>query len=311
MRQSWQFVAFPLVVDWQPDFASLAVYFPGVECGWLRQAPVSCRWRSRFGPPRYRDLPALLRGFRPGELSQWQAFLDFLAAQEQEEENALRAAIRGRFAAVLPPSPDPEFLWSLACQLEEMLQETAAGLAKLRRQEEALSAALGGDLEEAIALGALEPSFSPDLGLSPPDPELARVRLLFWRQLLEVEAATDRVGLVLANLAGDTSPRLLYAEAQASGEPVQRWSWQLPKLDPAAPEVAPWQEKFQAALAEMLNAALAGMPGAAAALTALLTELPAAAAVGGLTLELWSRAPDRSPLPSLLLVAAPAASPAV
>lgn len=308
---AWTFVAFPLVLDWQADFASLAFYFPELECGRLQGAPPACRWHSRFGPPRYHDLPALLKGFRPGELSQWRAFLDFLASQESEEED-LKAAIKGQLLPVLPPAPEPEFLWSLAWLLEQTLRETAAGLAQVRRQEEALSAALGGELEEAVALGALEPSFSPNLELSPPDPELSRIRLLFWQQLLEVTVDSGRVGLVLESAAGEPGPRLLWQEAQAAGEAVSRWSWRLPGPSPLplTEETAAWQEKFQAALADLLNAALTSPTAAASPATAmaeLLDQLPVPGPGTDFMLELWSHPPEAlAALPRLLLFAAPA-----
>lgn len=311
----WTWVAFPVCLPWQEEFGPLSFYFPEVECGLLLQAPPAVGWRSRFQPPKYQNLPALLKGFRPGELRQWQAFLDFLASQEGDDTE-LRAAIRGELAPVLPPSPEPELLWSLAYQLEQVLSDAAAGLAALRRQEQALSTALGGELEEITALGSVEPSFSPDLDRTPPDLELTRLRLLFWRQLLEVEPQRQRLGLVLEPAAGANHPRWLWLAAQAEGEEVRSWRWELPLWPPSLPVTVGQaeREKLWSALGGLIGSLLRGddPEPAAAACQELAPSLAAAAGPrpwGRLTLELVSQAPTApGPLPPVLLVAAPVRS---
>ncbi len=82
-------------------------------------------------------MQALKRHYHPGELSQWQAYLDFLATQEYHDETDLKAAIRGHLEPVLPKQIDRELLWSLAYQLEQMLSEKAAGLQRLASQQQA------------------------------------------------------------------------------------------------------------------------------------------------------------------------------
>ena len=49
---------------------------------------------------------------------------------------------------MLPKEVDPELLWSLAYQLEQVLAEEAAGLQRLAGQQQALEQTLGEDLAE-------------------------------------------------------------------------------------------------------------------------------------------------------------------
>ena len=102
-------------------------------------------------------MPARKRDYHPGELSQWQAYLDYVAAQEDQDEIDLQAAIRGQLEPVLPKEVDRELLWSLAYQLEQLLAEEAAGLQRLAGQQQALEKALGEDLAEEKDLGPWKP----------------------------------------------------------------------------------------------------------------------------------------------------------
>ncbi len=157
----WQFFAFPLVVQWQAQYEALSFYFPDLHFGHLENKPAQTSFQTELSPPRHNDLKALGRNFHPGELSQWQAYLNFLASQENPDEMDLKAAMRGHLEPVLPKQVDRELLWSLAYQLEQMLSEEAAGLRRLANQQQALAEVLSEDLGEEKELASLEDSFNP------------------------------------------------------------------------------------------------------------------------------------------------------
>ena len=181
----WQFFAFPLVVPWQAHYDALAFYFPDLRFGLLEDKPDQEGFTTVLQPPRQKGLQTLKRDYHPGELSQWQAYLDFLATQEHQDETDLKAAIRGHLEPVLPKQVDRELLWSLAYQLEQMLSEEAAGLRRLAGQQQALAEVLGEDVGEAEELVPLDATLNPSLTGGVPDVALARVRYQFWRQVLD------------------------------------------------------------------------------------------------------------------------------
>jgi len=226
-----QYVVFPLVVHWQPWFATLAVYLPDLRAGLVSGAP-SAAWRSLLQPPRQQVWQAFTKHFQPGELSQWQAYLHYLSAQEDQDEQDLRAAIRGTLAPVVPPELDRQALWSLAYQLEETLAEKAAGLQRLAAQEKALGQLLGeaepGDQE----ILPVDVAFSPALTRGPADLSLARLRLHFWQKILEPYLEAPWTPVVLETAAGESSPRCLWESAQAEGQEVWQAHWQLPAWQP-------------------------------------------------------------------------------
>ena len=85
----WHFYAFPLVVQWQAPYEALDFYFPKVQFGLLENQPHNKNFTSLLQPPRQKDLPTRKRDYHPGELSQWQAYLDYLTAQEDQDETDL------------------------------------------------------------------------------------------------------------------------------------------------------------------------------------------------------------------------------
>lgn len=224
-----QYVVFPLIVHGQEWFAHLSYYLPELRCGFASGAPPT-GWVSLLKPPRQQVWQAFARHFQPGELSQWQAYLHYLAAQEDQDEQDLQAAIRGTLAPVLPPQMDREALWSLAYQLEETLAEKAAGLQRLVAQEKALGHLLGETEPEDQEILPVDASFSPTLTLGPPDIPLARLRLQFWREVLTPYLEEPWTMVVLDPAAGESSPRFLWQAVQDEGREFWQARFQLPAL---------------------------------------------------------------------------------
>jgi hypothetical protein len=217
----WHYYAFPLVVQWQAPYEALSFYFPNVQFGLLENQPDN-KFSSLLQPPRSTTSPAGRRGYHPGELSQWQAYLDYMTAQADQDDIDLQAVIRGQIEPVLPKEVDPEVLWSLAYQLEQVLAEEAAGLRRLAGQQQALEQALGEDLAEDKDFRYLDPTFDPAITGIRPDLALARVRYQFWRLVLGPRMNSPWAALVLETAAGESSPRFIW---QADAE-EERLLWQ-------------------------------------------------------------------------------------
>jgi hypothetical protein len=228
----WHFFAFPLVVHWQAQFDALAFYFPDLHFGLLRDKPDQAGCPTVLEPPRQQGLPALSRDYHPGELSQWQAYLNFLATQEDQDETDLQAAIRGHLGPVLPQQVDRELLWSLAYQLEQLLWEEASDLRRLASQQQALEEVLADALGEEEELGPLEAGYNPSLTGSSPDPGLARRRYRFWREVLAPHLTPPWAAVVLEAAAGESSPRQVWQASRAEGGQLWQASFVVPDWRP-------------------------------------------------------------------------------
>ena len=259
------FYAFPLVVQWQAPYEALDFYFPKVQFGLLENQPQNKNFTSLLQPPRQKDVPGRKGDYYPGELSQWQAYLDYVATQEDQDETDLKAVIRGRLEPVLPREVDRELLWSLAYQLEQMWSEEAAGLQRLAGQQQALEKTLGEDLDQEIDLAPLQATFNPSLLDSRPDPALARVRYQFWRQVLAPHLNAPWAALVLEPAAGKSSPRYIWEAAADEDRLLWQAGFDLPDWRPQpGPEAEDLRAlqlgvEFQKTLGELLQA-LAGNP---------------------------------------------------
>ncbi|MGQ9921536.1 MAG: hypothetical protein ACUVRZ_09450 [Desulfobacca sp.] len=307
-----QYVIFPLVVHWQPWLENLSLYLPDLHGGLVSGAPAAARL-SLLQPPRQQVWQAFARHFRPGELRQWQAYLHYLGAQEDQDEQDLRAAIRGTLAPVLPPELDREVLWSLAYQLEETLAEKAAGLERLAAQEKALGQLLGEAEPDAPENLPVDVAFSPALTRSTMDLSLARLRLQFWQKILAPYLEDPWTLVVLEPMAGDSSPRYLWQAAQAEGQEVWQTAWQLPGWRPQpgceAQAMAPLElgVVFRKTLAGLLQALSLTDAAAAAAWQEQMNRLveercwPAATPhqATAIRLEVVSRLAARADAPSL------------
>lgn len=255
----WKFYAFPLVVPWQAHFQSLYFYFPDLHFGLLADKPDQDSFTGDLQPPRQQGLQALDKEYGPGELSQWQAYLDFLSTQEPEDESDLKAAIRGRLEPILPKEVDRDLLWSLAYQLEQMLAAEASGLRRLAGQQQALADVLAEDLGEEQDLAPLAASFNPVLTGGWPDLALARVRYRFWREVLSPYLTSPWAAVVLEAAAGDSSPRCLWQEIAADGGKLWQAGFELPDWRPrpgASVDMSILQlsVEFKKALGELLSA---------------------------------------------------------
>jgi hypothetical protein len=241
----WHFFAFPLVVRWQAQFDALAFYFPDLHFGLLNNKPDQSGFTTVLQPPRQQGLPALSRGYHPGELSQWQAYLNFLATREDQDEADLQAAIRGVLEPVLPKQVDRELLWSLAYQLEQLLSEEASDLQRLASQQQALEKVLGEDWGAEKELAPLETGFNPVLTGGFPDPALARVRYRFWREVLAPHLTPPWSALVLEPLAGESSPRHIWQASREEGGQLWQAGFLLPDWRPQPGVTAKDMETLQ------------------------------------------------------------------
>lgn len=257
-----QYVVFPLVVHWQPWFDHLSCYWPELRCGLATGAP-KAGWVSLLRPPRQQVWQAFAKHFQPGELSQWQAYLHYLAAETDQDEQDLQAAIRGTVAPVLPPQLDREALWSLAHQLEETLAEKAAGLQRLAAQEKVLGQLLGEAEPEDLEILPVDAAWSPPLSLGPPDIPLARLRLQFWQEVLSPHLAEPWTMVVLEPEAGESSPRFLWQAAQDDGQEFWQARWRLPAWQPQPGSVEQNVELLE--LGVLFRKTLAGLLQALAA----------------------------------------------
>lgn len=178
MGAGWQIVAFPVILSWREEFWTLPLYFPdlrvGVVLGWPPQLP----YQGLPLPPEAEVSPGDLRGFQPGDLHQWQAFKEYLQAQEDREDDLLQAIRRYEAAASPEPRahPDP---WRLAWQLEKMQADQEARLVRVDRGQEWLTEILAPEpWEEQVHMGPV-----PGIG-EMVDPELAKLRHRLWKRVM-------------------------------------------------------------------------------------------------------------------------------
>lgn len=273
-----QYVLFPLVISWQPWYACLPYYLPNLRAGLVTGAPGAPGLQTCLLPPKHQVWQAFAKHFQPGELSQWQAYLNYLAAQEDQDEQDLQAAIRGKLAPVLPAQLDREALWSLAYQLEATLAEKSAVLQQIVAQERMLGEMLGeADAPDQEAL-PVDVAFSPPLAQGPPDLPLARLRLQFWQEIMAPYLADPWTMAVLEPAAGESSPRFLWEAAREDGQDIWRAGFTLPSVGLPAGQVQPeWEDldagvRFQKTLARLL-ATLTKAPQEAGPIQEELTAL--------------------------------------
>ncbi|MEW6657928.1 MAG: hypothetical protein AB1424_04655 [Thermodesulfobacteriota bacterium] len=178
MAAGWQAVAFPVILPWREEFWTLPLYFPDLQVGVIPGWPSQLSYRGLSLPPEAEAAGREFKGFRPGEMQQWQAFKEYRAAQEDGEDDLIQAIRRGT-GAPAPQSGDLPDPWNLAWQMEKLLADQEARLVSVDRGQEWLAEILAPEpWEERQTLGPV-----PGIG-EMVDPELAEMRYQLWRRVM-------------------------------------------------------------------------------------------------------------------------------
>jgi hypothetical protein len=254
MAADWQLVAFPVILPWREEFWTLPLYFPDLKVGVTPGWPPGLPYQGRPLPAEALAPARELAHYQPGELSQWKAFGEY-KAQQQEEMGEIIRALRGEAPEVpLVPGPSGE-AWSLAWQLEKMQADQEAQMLKVDRGQEWLAEILSPEPWEQRV------DFGPVPGLKEMvDPDLARLRYLLWRREMAPHLQKPWTPFLL----GRTSQAVFAALREGPGwnrmPPVElslpgcrrEGEWQEVQGKIGGPE---WLGKFQEMLAACLMAA--------------------------------------------------------
>lgn len=242
-----QLVAFPLWVGWRKYFWSLPLYFPDLAVGEMAGAPGGVGLPALALPPVKESLERDWQNFHPGELSQWGIYQNFLESQGEGKD--LLQSIRGNRPAPRPASLDPALIWTITRKLEKMLAEQEEILQQAERQQSELDTILAPEPwdEESQLLAASWQKSALCLE-SPPDPELTKLRLLFWRMLLDSHLHFPYTPLVLE------SPRTMSEiKSLIDSEPAVGETYQARIILPACES----KEELEKAKATLIKAGLA------------------------------------------------------
>ncbi len=177
MAAGWQLVAFPVILPWREEFWTLPLYFPNLKVGVVPGWPSQLPYQGLPLPPEAEAAGRELKGFQPGDLKQWQAFKEYRQAQEDREDDLIKAIRRGTATSPKPgPLPDA---WNLAWQMEKILADQEARLVSVDRGQEWLAEILAPEpWEERVTLGPV-----PGIG-EMVDPELAELRYHLWQRVM-------------------------------------------------------------------------------------------------------------------------------
>jgi hypothetical protein len=250
---TWQIVAFPMILPWRPEFWTLPLFFPDLIVGVLWQWPAGVPYQGRPLPPQAAAGGRDLRHYAPGELKQWQAYEEY--ASDQEGVADILRALKGEPAepgVAAGPWKNEEAV-NLAWQLEVMEADQEAHLAKVDQGEAWLAEILSPEpLEEAGSL----PRAAADIEVL--DPEMARLRYLFWKREMKSILTPDSAPLLL----GRTSRAIFTALRQeAGGNQGLRVRLALPgcrteeAYQRGRKTAAAWRQRFQELLGACLTAA--------------------------------------------------------
>ncbi len=255
MPDSWQFVAFPLILTWRPEFWSLPLFFPDLTVVVLWQWPQGLPYQSKPLPPDAAGGGQEFRHYTPGELTQWQAYEEYTKTREDVDD--ILRALRG-----VPSEPEvpggpwkEEDAWKVAWRLELMEADQEALLVRVDRGDERLG--------EVLAPEAWE---EPTNFLGTPgeqeivDPETARLRYLLWRRELKTQLAPKSAPLLLGRAS-----RAIFAalRQEAGGGRAPRVRFHLPgcrseeeyRAAQQASAAADWPGEFAPLLGACLAAA--------------------------------------------------------
>jgi len=179
MTAGWQIVAFPLILPWREEFWTLPLYFPDLKVGVASGWPGSLPYKGLPLPPEAEAPAGETRGFRPGDLKQWQAFKEYRQSQEEGQDDLIRA-IRQYGTAAATPDPETHLVaWRLAWQLEKLQADQEAQLVRVDQGQDWLTEILSPEpWEERLNLGTV-----PGIG-EVVDPELAHLRHHLWERVM-------------------------------------------------------------------------------------------------------------------------------
>ncbi|MHB8069578.1 MAG: hypothetical protein ACYDIC_16930 [Desulfobaccales bacterium] len=205
MAAEWQVVAFPVILPWREEFWTLPLYFPDLKVGVIPGWPDKLAYQGLPLPPEAEASGRELKGFKPGELHQWQAFKEYHRVQEDREDDLIQAIRQGRAAASSSPELLPD-AWHLAWQMEKLLADQEARLVNVDRGQEWLAEILAPEpWEERLSLGPV-----PGIG-EMVDPEMAELRHHLWQRVMA------------AYLQGQWAPLLLGRTARSIFLTLRGW----------------------------------------------------------------------------------------
>lgn len=253
MGAEWQVIAFPVILPWQEEFWTLPLYFPDLKVGVLKGWPPGLPYQGLPLPPEA-EAPAREWGhYRPGDLRQWHAFVEYRKGRE-EVRDILQALRGGEPEAEPAPAPaaDP---WALAWQLEKMQADQEAQLLRVDRGEEWLTEILAPEpWEEKADLG-------PAAGVKEMvDPDLALLRYRLWQRVMAHYLEERWAPLLLGRtsravfLALRGWPQWMLLKRVQVALPGCRSEAEFREVWDSAGK-AEWQEEFQKLLAVVLEAA--------------------------------------------------------
>ena len=253
MGAGWQVVAFPVILPWRAEFWTLPLYFPdlhvGVGPGW----PAGLPYQGMPLPPEAEAAPWELKGYKPGDLRQWQAFEDY--RQAHGEEGDLLRAIRSYGEEPAPAKEASPQAWSLAWQLEKMEADQEAQMLLVDQGQQWLGEILAPEPWEEKS------TFGPVTGVGEMvDTDLARLRYRLWQRVMAPYLQNAWVPMLL----GRTSrPLFLTLRGWPQWTDLKKVQVSLPGCRSEAEyraaqgdnEKPQWAERFAELLAALLAAA--------------------------------------------------------
>ncbi len=254
MGTGWQVVAFPVILPWREEFWTLPLYFPDLKVGVLPDWPGAMPYQSLPLPLEAQGPEQEWRHYRPGDLRQWHAFVEFRSGQEEVAD--IIQALRGQ-APEPPPEREPSpGAWAMAWQLERMQADQEAQLLRVDRGQAWLQEILTPEPWEE------GPKPEPGPGLTEMvDPELAVLRYRLWRRVMAPFLQAPWAPLLLGRtsraifLALKGWPQWTLIKRVQVSLPGCRREEEWTAIQGGSPE---WRKDFQALLMAALAAAAAG-----------------------------------------------------
>ena len=255
MGSAWHIVAFPVILPWREEFWTLPLYFPDLKVGVIPGWPEQLPYQGMPLPSEAEVHPRELLHYKPGDLSQWQAFANYRRDQEGEGESLIQAIRSYGQAAAPEPQPPPPNAWSLAWQLEKMQADQEAQLLLVDQGQDWLQ-----DIFKPEPWDDRR-SYGPVSGVAETvDPELAKLRYRLWRRVMAPDLPEQSVPLLLGRAS---RPLFLTLKGWPDWTALRTVPLSLPgcrngdewlKVAGEAGQ-PPWQAKFVDLLGALLTAA--------------------------------------------------------